>query len=176
MTGVYVGGGFESDATERLPEPLPARAEVADGLDWRERDREARRAADRAALFEQNSIRASIVEAEERGEWFSPRTAWANGGVGRTRGEFLAWIIGQQEAEDARAEWAERREFEACRRRRQEGAYADTTAPSKAEVAEQQQVAARAAEQAAQRHERVVTVRQARAMTRWDRKREKGDR
>jgi len=92
-------------------------------------------------------IRASIVEAEER-EWFSPRTAWANGGVGRTRGEFLAWIIGQQEAEDARAKWAERREFEAWRRRRHEHAYADTTAPSKAEVAEQQQVVARAAEQA----------------------------
>ena len=176
MTGVYVGGGFESDATERLPESLLARAEVADELDRRERDREARRAAERASLFEQNSIRASIVEAEERGEWFSPRTAWANGGVGRTRGEFLAWIIGQQEAEDARAEWAERREFEAWRRRRQEGAYADTTAPSKAEVAEQQQVAARAAEQAAQRHERVVTVRQPRAMARWDREREKGDR
>jgi hypothetical protein len=160
MTGVYVGGGFESDATERLPESLLARTEVADELERRERDREARR----AALFEQNSIRASIVEAEERGEWFSPRTAWANGGVGRTRGEFLAWIIGQQEAEDARAEWAERREFEAWRRRRQEGAYADTTMPSQAEVAEQQQVAARAAGQAAQRHERVVTVRQARAM------------
>jgi hypothetical protein len=72
---------------------------------------------------------------------------------------------------DARAEWAERREFEAWRRRRQEGAYADTTSPSKAEMAEQQQVAARAAERAAQLHERVVTVRQARAMARWDRER-----
>ena len=35
MTGVYVGGGFESDATERLPESLLARAEVADELDRR---------------------------------------------------------------------------------------------------------------------------------------------
>jgi hypothetical protein len=72
MTGVYVGGGFESDATERLPESLLARAEVADELDRRERDRAPRRAAERAALFEQNSIRASIVEAEERASGSAP--------------------------------------------------------------------------------------------------------
>ena len=103
------------------------------------------------------------MEAEQRGEWVSPRTAWS-GGVGRTRGELLAWVLGQQEAEDARAAWQERREFEEWKQNRQQGVYADTSAPSEAEVAELAREAEQAATRNAQRHERVVTVRQARAM------------
>ena len=139
---------------------------MADELDQREAAREARRNAERGRLFEENSIRAAIVEAEQRGDWVSARTI-ADVAViplldlldlsvrSRTDDPGLTTIS---------TAWQERREFEEWKQNRQQGANADTSAPSEAEVTEQARAAEQAATRNAQRHERVVTVRQARAM------------
>jgi hypothetical protein len=166
---MYRGGGFADSRDDRLPESVAIRAEVADESDQREREREEQVRRVRVRELEESNIRASIVAAQQRGEWVNLRQAWADGGVGRTRSEALEYFVAQQEAEDARAEWQERKEFEQWRRDRQEGSYADVTAPTEAEVAEREQTAARARK----RRDEDDLVIVARELARLDRQRDR---
>jgi hypothetical protein len=172
MGPVYVQGGFRDSVESRLPESLLVAAEVADELDQRDRERAERAARVRAEELEQNAIRASIVLAQERGEWVDHRAAWRQGGIGRTPSEARAAFLAQQEAEDVKAEWAERAAFEQWRRGRMEGTWADTSAPSEAETAEREQLAARAATRRLE-DDLVITARE---LARLDRERPGWDR
>jgi hypothetical protein len=118
------------------------RAEVAEEADYRHAVRVERERADRAERAQQAAVRASIALAEQRGEVFSTRAALRDG-IEHTPGEFVALASAQQDLEDARAEALEAAEFRRWQKERQAGTWADTSAPSEAEVAEAEQTAAR---------------------------------
>jgi hypothetical protein len=167
----YRGGGFLDSAESRLPETLIVAVEVADELDRRDVEREARRAAERASQFEMRSIQASAVLAEDRGELVNRREALTRG-VGHTPSEFVALCAAEQDLEDLRAEQRERAAFEKWKRDRQEGTWADTSAPTEAEVVEREQTAARAR---TRRNEDDLVI-TARELARLDRERPGWDR
>jgi hypothetical protein len=162
---MYRGGGFADSRDGRLPESVAIQVEVADELDRREVERETRRAVERVRELEESSIRASIVLAQDRGELVDIRQAYRSGGVGRTVSEARAYFAAQQDLEDARAELLERAEFERWKREQQDGTWADTSAPSEAEVVEAEQTAARARKYRAEND--LIAV--ARGLARFDR-------
>ena len=99
---------------------------------------------------------------------FSARAALRDG-IGHTPGEFIALTSAQQDLEDARAEAVEAAEFRRWRQERMEGTWADTSAPTEAEVVEQQQEAARTRKYRDEND--LIAV--ARGLARYDRERDR---
>jgi len=131
-----------------------------------ERDREVRRAA-----WEEANVLASIELAQQRamvtGEFIDPRRAYQDGGVGRTVREAVEYFSLLQDVEDQQVEAATR----AAQRRLNEQFYgegvswADTSAPTEAEVEASAAESARSDQQLLERG-RTVRGRRARQAAR----------
>jgi hypothetical protein len=110
------------------------------------------------------------LQADERGELFDMREAMRNGGVGRTKAEALAYYSAQSDWEDARqAGLMAKYVQDKCNADWYADTSADMSAPSPAELAEQEQTAARAERYRTERRERSKTIQAARQFARWDR-------
>lgn len=143
---IRMGGGWGT-AIDRMSPTTRARVEAADREYERQSREEDRERAARAAIAEEDRIRASIEMALNRGEVVDIRQAWANGGVGRTRAEALAFYSAQQDIEDARMRRQAQREIARIGELTYyEQMSADMSAPTESEKAEH-----RAALQAKQR-------------------------
>lgn len=147
---VYMGGGFGGATRATMSDSLAARCAVADAQYAAESAHEQRVKAELAAVDEQTRIAASILQAQDRGELVDMRQALRDGGVGRTRQEAIAWMSAQADLGDARMAGLARR----VERRLNEQCYGDMTAPSPAEVAEEQARADRRARWGAKRQAR----------------------
>ena len=84
----------------------------------------------RQALWEA-SVRDAVVTAYERGDDVDIRRVYGGDlrSLGRTRQELLSLVSAQQDADDARREAADRREFEAWKPARAQSLSGDNTAP-----------------------------------------------
>ena len=148
---VYMGGGFGGATRATMSDSLAARCAVADAQYAAESAHEQRVKAELAAVDETGaSITASILQAQDRGELVDMQQALRDGGVGRTRQEAIAWMSAQADLGDARMAGLARR----VERRLNEQCYGDMTAPSPAEVAEEQARADRRARWGAKRQAR----------------------
>lgn len=151
---IRMGGGWGT-AINRMSPVTRARVEAADREYERQALEERRQRAARAAVAEEDRVRASIEMALDRGEAVDIRQAWADGGVGRTKGEALAFYSAQQDVEDARLRRRAAREVEQRGLSYYDDMSADTSAPSESDKAEHQAlVQARLAQAraASQRH------------------------
>jgi hypothetical protein len=166
MSGTISYGGGWGTSYEQMSPSLRARCAVADAAYARQAAAEERARAEIAAVDEETRIRASIEMAIDRGEIFDVRQAYRDGGVGRTRAETVAWASAQSDWQDAREARLTAKQVENLVN---ESLYGDTSAPSPAEVAEQEQTAARAEQYRARRHERGETIKAARRLAAWDR-------
>lgn len=103
MSDIRYGGGWgHGDPRSNRTARLVAEAQRRDNW-YAQRDAEdARERAARAAVFEENSIRASAEAAYDRGDDVDLRRVWADGGIGRTHAEVLAEASARMDLEDAR--------------------------------------------------------------------------
>ena len=169
MSEIQYGAQWSAEANhDRMSPALQQRCAMADAQYDREaavqeREREVLRAQRR-----EDDIVLSIRQAEERGELVNVRQAIRDGGVGHTRGEFVALASARMDLEDAQErgrEQARIRKFLADG----DGSWADTSAPTPAESAEMDVNAARAASYRAKRRENGRMLDRARVLARMDR-------
>jgi hypothetical protein len=171
MSGtVFVGGGFGGATRDGMSEALSRRCAMADHAFDRQSAVEERARTELAAIDEETRIRLSIEQAIDRGEVFDVRSAYRNGGIGRTRAETVAYASSRMDWEDARqagmqAKWVQ----DKCNAEWYGDTSADTSAPSPAEVAEQETMAARAEKYRAKRRDRSETIKHARRLAAMDR-------
>lgn len=142
-TVLRAGGGWGTAAAFMSP-GVAARVAAADHEYDRQTARQRRERAELLAADEQRRIRASIVEAEARGELVDIRRAIRDGGVGHTPAEFIALVSAQQDREDARRAAIARREIARIGADRFYAENsADTSAPLEADVAADEALLAR---------------------------------
>lgn len=162
-------GGFADSRHERLSPQLAARMAAQDAGEAASAAQQARELAEEKARHQDIVASESIRAAINRGEDLDILQAIRDGGVGHTRGEFIAQASARQDVEDARVAHAERREFEAWRLGRSADASADTGTKDPVEQAEGEVLAARAASYRQKRKERSRLLTQARTLARMDR-------
>ena len=164
--GMIRYGASWGDSYETMSPSLRARCAYADAAYDQQSAREARVAAELAALDHDARIKLSIEMAVDRGELVDVRRAYRDGGIGRTRAEIVAWA-------SAQSDWADAREARLTAKQVEnlvnESLYGDTSAPSPAEVAEWEAVAGRAEKYRAKRRDRAETIKHARRLAAWDR-------
>lgn len=89
---------------DRMGPAVRARC-MADDREFRQAQQaQERERAERAAYDDEQRLRAAVEAAELRGEYVSMSEVARTGGacVGRTRGEFVAYVSAMQDVEDAR--------------------------------------------------------------------------
>lgn len=134
---IQMGGGWGT-AIDRMSPTLAARMAAADREYERETQRQERERAERVEAMQARAIAASVELALDRGEVVNMREAYRDGGVGRTRGEFLSYVSAQQDIEDAKLRRRTAREVEQHGLQYYEDMSADTSAPSESDKAEHQ--------------------------------------
>jgi hypothetical protein len=165
---ITYGGGWGSSYPNMSP-GLQMRIAAADAQYEREGAAQAQARRERAAVDEEARVRASIEQAIERGEAVDVRRAYADGGVGHEPREFIEYASAVQDVEDAR------RAAEAAVAFRKYGEQfygdvsADVSAPTPAEVAEREEMQARAEKYRAKRDARGTAISDARNAARMDR-------
>jgi hypothetical protein len=132
----------------------------------RQAKREEHEAAERLARRQELDVIDSIRQAQDRGELVDVRQAVRDGGVGHTPREFVELASARADHEDA---MANAREQAAYRKFLAEGGdYADTSAPTPAEVEEHEVMVARAEKFRAGKRERGRLVSNVLARARMD--------
>lgn len=137
MTDTIRYGASWGAARNLMSDAMRARVDAADRAYEREAAEERRERAERREAARDRAVRASIEEALGRGELFDVRRAFAEGGVGRTRAELLAYVSAAQDVEDAKLRRKAQREIDRVGETTFYEQYsADTSAPTLEEQAQ----------------------------------------
>jgi hypothetical protein len=126
----------------------------------------------RAEKWQTRAIQAAVADALDRGEAFHPQMLEGRG-IGRTRAELIAEVSARQDLEDAMAAAAERAEFRRWQEERSASMSGTMSAPTPAEVAEREAMAARIAALRERKRLERKTITSARALARMDRESER---
>jgi hypothetical protein len=160
-----VNGGWADTRHERVSAPTLQRLADAEAQQARADAVAARERELAAEAWRSSQEAASIVLAAERGEPLDLRQALAQGGVGRTRAEALAYYSAVQDAEDAQVAARQAAEFRRWQQAQQADNSADTTVPAARQLTERQREALAAGDRAV--HDQELLARAERRSMRW---------
>ena len=127
--------GFGDSVRERMSPGLQRQIAEQEEAEAREAAKLERERAVRAETWRERSLQAAIAQAIADGENINPRRAMRGEGIGHSPQEFIEMMGSVQAAEDARAEALEARAYREWKAAREQGTFADTSAPTPEEVA-----------------------------------------
>jgi hypothetical protein len=147
-----MGGGFNGSARSLMSPGLLRQIAEQEEAEARKVAEELRKREERAEEWRPRATAAAIQDAVAAGEQFTPRML-AGRGLGHTKQEFIALVSARQDHEDAQSAARAQAKFRAWQLEQTASVSINTSAPTSAEVAEREQMQARAAAYRAKRVE-----------------------
>lgn len=152
---------FNGSVRERMSPSLQARLAAEEAREAAEAAKAQRERTVRAAAWQERQFQEAVRDAILAGD-ADPASALRGRGVGNTPSDFIARASARMDLEDQQAAAEEARAYRQWKAQREAGTWADTTAPSAAEVQLQAQDQERTAKYRDRMIQRQLTLRQAR--------------